>query len=92
MASAEVPIVIGEEFVEAAKQAVEKATAPFRGVGEYRIGSDGDNGGDGWPYVEHLPCEQDIWSGQEFGGAGLNVAELLKLIAAHQCPKGDDRG
>lgn len=56
-------------------------------VAEYRIGSDASHDGNDWPYVEHLPCEQDIWSGRHADGAGLNVAELLTLIATHQCPK-----
>lgn len=91
MASADLHLEIGPQYVEAAKQVVENAVAPFRNVDQYRIGSDGSHDGNDWPYVEHLSCEQDIWSGQHASGAGLNVAELLTLIAAHQCPKSGDR-
>lgn len=75
---------------EQAEAEVERLKArlaePIREAGSYRIGTDGDTAdGFDWPYVQHLPCDQEIWSGRHANGAGLDVASLLSLMAAHHC-------
>lgn len=89
MASADLHLEIGPQYVEAAKQAVETAVAPFRNAGEYKIGADVRR----FPYVfvYHEPCQRWVY-GSSSDAHELDAAELLSRIAAHRCNDGGDRG
>jgi hypothetical protein len=84
MASAELHLEVGPQYVEAAKQVVEQATAPLRGLGEYIMAS-GSEDGMHWPYVVHRPCGTDVWRGKPG-----SLADVLKEVAGHDCGKAGD--
>lgn len=84
MASADLHMDIGPQYVEAAKQLVEKATAPFRNVGEYKIGVDVDDEEVPYVFVYHQPCQRWIYGGST-DAHELDAAALLSQITAHQC-------
>lgn len=90
MAEADLHLEIGPQYVEAAKQAVEKAIAPFRTVGEYKIGADVDDEEVPYVFVYHEPCERWIYGGSA-DAHDLDAGALLSRIAAHHC-EGGDRG
>ncbi|HEY0936970.1 MAG TPA: hypothetical protein VGD91_24950 [Trebonia sp.] len=84
MADANVHLEIGPQYVEAAREAVEKAVAPFRNVGEYKIGADVDDDEKPYVFAWHQPCQRWIYGGST-DAHQLDVAALLSQIAAHQC-------
>lgn len=90
MASADLHLEIGPQYVEAAKQAVETAVAPFRSVGEYKIGADADDEEVPYVFVYHQPCQRWVYGGSS-DAHELDAAELLSRIAAHHCDDGSER-
>lgn len=90
MAEATVHLEIGEQYVKAAREAVEKAVAPFRNLDEYWIRSDGDESDQRWLLIGHAPCKGEIYDSWKNDGPELDVAQVMQLIAAHRCEE-DDR-
>lgn len=91
MASADLHLEIGPQYVEAAKQVAEKAITPFRNVGEYKIGADVDDEEAPYVFVYHKPCQRWIYGGSS-DAHELDAAALLSRIAAHRCGGGGDGG
>lgn len=91
MADATVHLEIGEQYIEAAKKAVEDAVASFRSLDEYWIRSDGDDSDQRWLLIGHAPCKREIYDSWKNDGPELNAAQVMQLIAAHRCEE-DDRG
>lgn len=84
MADAKLYLEIGPQYVEAAKKAVEDAVAPFRNVGEYKIGADVDDEEVPYVFVYHEPCQRWIYGGST-DAHDLDAAALLSRIAEHRC-------
>lgn len=58
------------------------AARPLAG---YKLAADVDFGHQPWPTVEHLPCGGSVWGQFMEDADDVDLATLLRVVAAHRC-------